>query len=91
MKNVDELVAKEQLLMDLEYELIKNFIRIRKGNMTQEELAEETKVVRQTINRIEKGLTSPQLSTMLKLLIPLGFTLKIVPIKEREEITWEHF
>lgn len=85
MEKKDLFIAKEQLLMELEYQLIKEFVTIRKKSITQQELAERSKIVRQTINRIENCLTSPQLSTMIKLLNPLGLTLKIVPIEEKEE------
>lgn len=82
--NEQELIAKEKLLMELEDSLIEEFITIRKGkNITQNELAESSRVIRQTVNRIENCLTSPQLGTMLKLLEPLGYTLKIVPLKKR--------
>lgn len=79
-------IEKEKLLLDLEYQLIKDFISIRKEqNITQQELAEKSQIIRQTVNRVENCLTSPQIRTMLKLLEPLGFTLKIVPIKERND------
>lgn len=82
--NEQELIAKEKLLMELEDSLIEEFITIRKGkNITQSELAESSRVIRQTVNRIENCLTSPQLGTMLKLLESLGYTLKIVPLKKR--------
>lgn len=74
---------KEKLLIDLEYQLIEDFIRVRKSQkFTQEKLAQSSKVIRQTINRIEKLTTSPGINTMIKLLEPLGYTLRIVPINE---------
>lgn len=85
MDKKDLFVAKEELLMELEYQLIKDFVTLRKEKMTQQELAEKSRIVRQTINRVENCLTSPQLITMIKLLNPLGFTLKIVPLEEKEE------
>lgn len=86
MEEKDLFVEKEKLIMDLEYELIKEFITIRKNKgVTQQELSEESRVIRQTINRIENCLTSPQIKTMIKILNPLGFTLKIVPIEIEEE------
>lgn len=80
-----EFILKEEFYLELEYELITEYIKARKGKYTQEELASQTNIARQTINRIENSVTSPQLLTMLKLLKPLGLTLKIVPIKESEE------
>lgn len=88
MEEKEKFIVKEQMLMELEHQLIKDFVMIRKGKMTQQELAEKSEIVRQTINRIENSLTDPQLFTMIKLLVPLGFTLKIVPLEE-EDIIWE--
>ena len=36
------------------------------------------------IARMEKGYTSPQIDTLLKVLAPLGKTLAIVPLKTRQ-------
>ena len=77
-------INREKLLMDLEYELIEQFITIRKGkHITQDELSKESQVIRQTINRIENCITSPGVNTMIKLLDPLGYTLKIVPLEDK--------
>lgn len=74
-------MKKEKMYMDLEYELICEYIKIRKDSkMTQQELAESTNIIRTTVARIESGTNSPHLKTMLELLEPLGYTLKIVPI-----------
>ena len=74
-------MKKEKMYMDLEYELICEYIKIRKDSkMTQQELAESTNIIRTTVARIESGVNSPHLKTMLELLEPLGYTLKIVPI-----------
>ncbi len=80
IKDKDLYIVREELLMELEYEVMKEFATIRKNRVTQEELAEVTNIVRQTINRIENSVTSPQISTMIRLLAPLGFTLKIEPL-----------
>lgn len=82
--NKEEFIAKENLLADLEYNLISDFISKRKNaNLTQEELASKSNSIRATINRIENSLTSPTIGTTLKILEPLGFTLKIVPLKKK--------
>ena len=65
--------------------VVTDYVRLRKtGHITQQELADQSKVIRQTISRIENFVTSPQLDTMLKLLESMGYTLKIVPIKDRK-------
>lgn len=84
MEDRQEYIDREKLLMDLEYRLIEQFISIRKDNhITQDELSKMSKVIRQTINRIENYITSPGVNTMIKLLEPLGYTLKIVPLNDK--------
>ena len=78
----NKYVEHEKRIMDMEYSIITNYIKIRKDlNVSQEELAKETSVIRTTIARIEKNMNSPQLKTMLELLEPLGYTLEIAPLK----------
>lgn len=82
--NVKEFEKREKKITDMEYAIVTNFIRLRKeANMSQEQLAKETKVIRTTIARVENCINSPQLRTMLELLEPLGYTLDIVPIKNK--------
>ncbi len=79
----NDYIKREKLIMDMEYSIITNYIKLRKeSHMSQEKLAKETNVIRTTIARIEKNMNSPQLKTMLELLEPLGYTLDIVPIKK---------
>lgn len=81
--NEKEFAKHEKKVMDMEYKLIMEYIKLRKeSNMSQEKLAKETNVIRTTIARIERNMNSPQLNTMLELLEPLGYTLEIVPIKK---------
>lgn len=81
--NSKKYIKHEKLIMDMEYSIITNYIKIRKElNISQEQLAEETNVIRTTIARIERNMNSPQLKTMLELLEPLGYTLEIVPLKK---------
>lgn len=76
-------IDREKKIMEMEYSLITSFIKLRKeANISQEQLANATNVIRTTIARIENNMNSPQLKTMLELLEPLGFTLEIVPIKK---------
>ena len=79
--NKKEYVEKEKVLQDIEYEFVKNFIDLRHDlNMTQQELADSSHVIRETIARIEAQMTSPQINTLIKILEPIGYTVKIVPI-----------
>lgn len=69
-------------MIDRRLALVEELIRIRQEKgISQKKLEELSGVKQPVIARIEKGSTSPQLDTMLKILAPLGKTLAIVPIK----------
>ena len=72
-----EEIAESYLRVALIGELIK--ARQEKG-ISQKQLEELSGVKQPVIARMEKGYTSPQLDTILKLLLPLGKTLAIVPL-----------
>ncbi len=78
-------MEKEKMLQDLEYDFICDFIRIRKENhLTQQALADMSGVVREKIAKIEANLNSPQLNSLIKVLEPIGYTVKIVPITKED-------
>ena len=78
---VKDYVDKETFLANLEYELICDLVRVRKEKKyTQKQLAEEANMIRETITKIENQIISPQIKTLIKLLEPLGYTLKIEKI-----------
>ena len=51
-------------------------------DLTQKEMAEKSNVLRDKIAKIEAGLYSPNLTSLLKILEPHGYTLKIEKIKK---------
>ena len=62
---------------------IKEFIRFRKeNNLTQELFSKYSKVSRTKIARIENGSSSPTIKSLLEILGPLGYTIKIVKVKK---------
>ena len=72
---------KEKKLMDLEFDLINDFINLRKEKgITQQQLADESGTLREMISVIEKGKKHPQINTLIKLLEPFGYTLGIKKI-----------
>lgn len=73
-----EEIAESDLRVALIGELIK--ARQEKG-ISQKKLEELSGVKQPVIARLEKGSTSPQLTTILKVLAPLGKTLAIVPLE----------
>lgn len=71
----------------LEMDIIKATIEARKSkNLTQRELSKKSGVKQPVIARIEKCVNSPQTSTLIKLLYPMGYTLRVVPLDEIKEI-----
>lgn len=76
-----EEIAASHLRVSLIGELIK--ARQEKG-ISQKKLEELSGVKQPIIARMERGQTSPQLDTLLKILAPLGKTLAIVPLKTTE-------
>lgn len=76
-----EETAESQLRVALIGELIK--ARNEKG-ISQKKLEELSGVRQPIIARMEKGSTSPQLDTILKVLIPLGKTLAVVPLETQK-------
>lgn len=73
-----EEISESNLRAALIGELIK--ARQEKG-ISQKKLEELSGVKQPIIARMEKGSTSPQLDTILKVLAPLGKTLAVVPLQ----------
>ena len=66
----------------LEKELIMTLVRIREEKgLTQAQMAELCGVSQPTIARLERATHSPQLDSLFKILVPLGYTLQIVALK----------
>ncbi len=83
MKKVERYMELSKTVSEMEYELISDLVRIRKeAKLSQQALADRSNVIRTTIARIENQMNSPQIKTMLQILEPLGYTLKIEKIKK---------
>jgi len=81
-KNLN-LTEEQELAIQLEVDIMKATIEARKQNkLTQRELSKKSGIKQSAIARIEKCINSPQVSTLMKLLYPMGYTLKVVPIEE---------
>ena len=75
---IPEEIAESNLRVALIGELIK--ARNERG-VTQKQLEEMSGVSQPVIARLERGTTSPNISTVMKLLAPLGKKLAIVPLE----------
>ena len=82
---IDSLLTPEEILeSDLRVALIGELIKARQEKGLSQKKLEELSGVKQTvIARMEKGQTSPQIDTILKVLAPLGKTLAIVPLNSK--------
>lgn len=79
---IDSLLTPQEIAQsNLRVALIGELIKARKEKgLSQKKLEELSGVKQPIIARMEKGVTSPQIDTILKLLVPLGKTLAIVPL-----------
>ncbi len=83
LKNELDITDEEEKVIKMEKELIRSMVAIREEQgMSQAELAIKCNVKQPTIARMEKDTHSPQIDSLLRILIPLGYTLQIVPMKK---------
>ena len=76
----------EERLVELEYKLICDFIKLRNElGLSQKRMAEESGVIREMIAVIENRKKHPQINTLIKILEPFGYTLSITKIKEERD------
>ena len=62
----------------------REIIKARKGqNITQQKLEELSGVKRPAIARMENMATNPKIDAVMRVLVPLGETLAVVPIERR--------
>lgn len=80
---MDTLLSPEEIAeSDLRVSIIGEFIKARQQQgISQKKLEELSGVKQPIIARMEKGITNPQINTLLKVLAPLGKTLAIVPLE----------
>lgn len=90
-KGIDWLDAKKTLYskerikeFDIETKFLSNLIELRNEHkITQKQLEELSGIKQPMIARIENGDSMPRIDTFLRLLEPMGLTLKIVPIEKK--------
>lgn len=77
-----KLTVDDEKVIALEENLIKTMVKIREEKgITQTQLARMCDVKQPVIARIESSTHSPQVDSLLRVLVPLGYTLQIVPIQ----------
>lgn len=84
-ENELDITPEQEKEIELETEIIKATIEARrKKHITQTELSRRTGIKQSAIARMEKGLHSPKVSTLIKILFSIGYEIKIVPIKKNK-------
>lgn len=79
-------INEEKRIVDLEYNLICDFIKLRNElGLTQKEMGEASNTIREIIAVIETRKKHPQINTLIKILEPFGYTLAITKIKEEND------
>jgi ribosome-binding protein aMBF1 (putative translation factor) len=75
------LTPEERAETDIKVALLGEILNARRSSgLTQKGLEAASGVKQPVIARLERGSTDPQLSTLIKVLAPLGKTLAIVPL-----------
>ena len=73
---------EQQAEIQLEMDIIQATIEARKKNkLTQRELSKKSGIKQPVIARLEKYANSPQTNTLIKLLYPMGYTIRVVPLE----------
>lgn len=76
---------EEEAEIQFEMSLIDAEIALRKKKkMTQEDLSNKSGIKQSALARIEGKKHSPRVNTLIKLLAPMGYTIKIVPIDKKK-------
>ena len=87
---MDKLKSEERV-MELEYNLICDFIRLRgELGLTQKEMGEASNTIREMIAAIETRKNHPQINSLIRILEPFGYTLSIKKIEEDETVKNYH-
>lgn len=64
----------------IESEIIKATVEARKNKkVTQAEISKKSGLTQSVVARVESGIHSPTMQTMVKYLHAIGYTLKVVP------------
>ena len=82
-RNMDALSDEDRDEIALKVAIVGEVLAARKSaGLTQAELEKATGVMQAMIARLENNGMDPQLTTILKILRPLGKTLAVVPLSD---------
>lgn len=78
------ITPEEENVIELEKDLLRTMAAIREEQgLSQADLAAKCNVKQPVIARMEKAVHSPQIDSLLKVLVPLGYKLQIVPMEKK--------
>ena len=85
LDSMNEYQIDEDFLTNQEEEIIDSLIKLRdEYGVSQKWLSELVEMSQPSLARLERKKISPGVGTMIKLLAPLGYTLKVVPINDKK-------
>ena len=78
------ITPEEENVIELEKDLLRTMVARREAQgLSQADLAPKCNVKQPVIARMEKAVHSPQIDSLLKVLVPLGYKLQIVPMEKK--------
>ena len=78
------ITPEEENIIELEKDLLRTMVTIREEQgLSQADLAAKCNVKQPVIARMEIAVHSPQIDSLLKVLVPLGYKLQIVPMEKK--------
>ena len=88
MKRMNEYINYIKInksIDELKEDFVNDFVSFRReNNLTQEMLSEYSKVSRVKVARIESGMHSPSVNSIIEILGPIGYTIKIEKITNKK-------
>lgn len=83
-EKIQDYIRNEKFLLEQEYHIISELVKLREEQqVSQKKLSEMVEMSQPSLARLESKRISPGIDTLLKLFAPLGYTLEVVPIKEK--------
>ena len=77
------ITEEQKAEIQLEVDIIQATIEVRKTNkLRQRDLSKLSGVTQPMIARMEKKRVTPNTSTLIKMLLPMGYTIRVVPLEE---------
>ena len=75
------ITDEQKAEIQLEVDIIQATIEVRKKkNLSQRDLSKLSGVTQPTIARIERRKVVPDTSTLIRMLHPMGYTIRVVPL-----------